>query len=264
MLSNHQLSALRSVLAAVAMLFGGTLPVYAQPGPSLIRVETINIKSNPLMALPKVKQDVEKSAELPADVVFRQEISPNDYKNLIQAHQPMGWRHAYLDMAIPISYRVGSDARWDFIGAGREKMHDFKSGISPTRWINWVILVDKTNQQRTVFLNTHFVSGAWNDKPVREKQWRKDMWNQHFRGMSARMKLLHDAGYNIVFGGDFNRIDIPYKFHPEQQWIMDNGIDKLGVIKARHGVQIGVKRTDVIVGFNSDHNAKLAAFTLTR
>lgn len=241
----------------------------AKPAPKQERtqyaVQTLNIKSNPRMPIASVRHDLAMSTSLGSDVIMLQEIKPKDYKQAVEKAKVPGknggkWQVIGLAEAIPIMVRVGGDSPWEVAGQGKERMHDGLAKVSPHRMIMWVVLKHKTTGEKTVFMNTHFVSGAWG-KPKKAQQWRKQMWETHFNKMSAKIREFHQQGLSVVFGGDFNRRIIPNAFAPQERWIVKSGIDKIGFVPATNKPNLKVTRRDTVKGFKSDHNAKIARFS---
>lgn len=230
------------------------------------RVESINIKSNPLMSADKVRDDVSRAMAQGSDVVMMQEIAPKYYKDIVKAVKaPAGkgtWGIAALSVEVPILYRTGGDSPWTYVNSGYTKTHGGLAKVSPSRYYSWVVLENKYNHSRTAFVNTHMVSGAWTPGHTAQ-QWRKDMWNKHFKAQAARMKAIADSGYSVVFGGDFNRNDFPDKFVWTQRWIAGNGIDKIGFIPAKTDGAVSIVTAKTVGGFHSDHDAKVVRFRVS-
>jgi hypothetical protein len=62
-------------------------------------------------------------------------------------------------------------------------------------------------------------------------------------------------GYTVVYGGDFNRIDLP-SFGANDRPITLHGIDHLGLLKTPNDRVEEIIERSTVGGFNSDHDAK--------
>jgi hypothetical protein len=224
-----------------------------------IRVVSLNVKSNPLMSAGKVRADVDKAAKLGADVIMWQEIQPDYYKNIVRSENSTGgngrWKHYFTGYAIPISIRVAGDSPWVVKDTGVRKMHNGMAKVSPHRYVTWLKVYNKQSRQTTILMNTHMVSGAWNGRYNRADDWRKKMWNIHFAKQSELIKDFSNRGYTVVYGGDFNRMEMG-KFTARDSRITVHGIDKIGVVRTANDriEKVTVRKT--VGGFNSDHDAK--------
>jgi len=101
--------------------------------------------------------------------------------------------------AIPISWRV---ARFELIRSGFKKTHDGEAGVTPARYITWVFLKVKSTGKKFIFINTHFISGAWGNHPDRQERWLK-----HYNVLYNRVEQFRTYHPNkpIFVVGDFNR-----------------------------------------------------------
>lgn len=101
--------------------------------------------------------------------------------------------------AVPISFRSGT---WQLVDAGSVPAHDGVHGITPDRFINWVVLEHDSGHTIT-FVNTHFINGAF--KPWKSRyQLRKRLWHRHLDTLVATLRELN-TGRDLTFVvGDFN------------------------------------------------------------
>ena len=101
--------------------------------------------------------------------------------------------------AIPISWRK---SRFELVKAGYKKTHDGEAKVTPARYITWVILKVKPTGKKFIFINTHFISGAWNKHPERQARWLR-----HYEILYNRVATFRKNHPNkpIFLVGDFNR-----------------------------------------------------------
>lgn len=237
------------------------------PGEDQIRAATINVRSNPIMSRDKVVADVDRAAKMGADVLMWQEISPDYYKDVIRAEK-IGdprrgeWRTFQQDLAVPITVRLGGDSPWEFVSEGRKLMHGGRAKVSPNRYISWVVLKDRTSGRKTVFMNTHMVSGAWNGKPDTDDAWRQEVWQKHRGEQAKNIAGFNGQGLSVVYGGDFNRQNVQ-QFSSRDKQVVNTGIDHLGVVLAAGDDLAAVQAKKTVGGFNSDHDAKLMSITVS-
>lgn len=184
-----------------------------------------------------------------ADVVLWQELGERQDREALRSSLPASeWVHVHDDMRLPISFRRDT---FRLLDSGKIKTHGGREGVSPQRWITWA-LVEPLAEGFAPFIiwNTHFVSGAWNDKRLRGKAWRREMWLVHFDRLKAFAELHAGNGVMLIGGGDFNRVDVP-EFHPDLVWLWDRrSIDKLTAVPSGAVLVLGDSDR---VGLNSDH-----------
>lgn len=101
--------------------------------------------------------------------------------------------------AVPISWRVDRFAK---TGEGSVRTHGGEAGVTPARYVNWVILDVRGTTESVIVVNTHFISGAWSGHPERQAR-----WNQHYQVLHdtvARLRQNH-PNKSLFVVGDFNR-----------------------------------------------------------
>jgi hypothetical protein len=222
-----------------------------------VRIVTANIKNNPDMPDTAVRADMREVAPLGGIVLFQEIGEPEDHLAIDAAFAPRRWHHLHRDLAIPILIKR---RHWKVLDVGFELMHHGKAGASPNRYIAWAVIRRRGLRARLrglkpiVVMNTHFVSGAWNAKDKRHKDWRKVVWNLHWSKMRDRVLEFCRQGYTVIFGGDFNRIEVQ-KFHASQQWLHSHGIDKIGYVEGIGGSTIEDLDSHVRTDLYSDHHA---------
>ena len=115
----------------------------------------------------------------------------SDYRHYVPAEGPA--------KAVPISWRV---PRFTLIRAGFQKTHDGEAGVTPSRYITWVVLEVNATGKRFIFINTHFISGAWSKHPERQARWLK-----HYQILYDRVAQFrnYQPEKPIFVVGDFNR-----------------------------------------------------------
>lgn len=207
-----------------------------------VKVASCNIMDNPDIPRWKVRRAAAETAKW-SDVVLYQEIGEQEDHEDIQDAMGAAYSWSGENIAIPIAWKT---KMWELVERGVELMHHGLAKTSPNRYIHWVVLKRKRRFARIAkkskivcFMNTHFVSGAWNDKDKTNKEWRQENWGRHFAKMQARVLSFVIRGITVVFGGDFNRLAVE-KFHAGQRWIVQHGIDKIGVIRGVAGPKVRV------------------------
>lgn len=222
----------------------------------MVYIATANIRNNPDMRRDFVRADVAKIRRVCGVAMF-QEIGEESDKRDVEHSLGRAWELANRPLDIPIAFKKRI---WEVVEIGFQKMHGGKEKTSPSRFVTWVVLKRRSRRVRKArlicFMNTHFVSGAWNLKPKRNKAWRRRMWRVHWRKMRELVLDFYNRGITVVFAGDFNRRFVR-KFHKAQVWISKRGIDKIGLLVARGGTRVrvaGARR----VRLHSDHDARVA------
>lgn len=169
----------------------------------------INVKSNPPMSQDKVLHDVKRAAAA-GDIIGWNEIStvkgPNGDR-YFDAIKSLGkdWghympKHGNYRIPNPISWKK---KEWDLVDSGFRRTH--KNGasaghtnVSPARYVTWVKLKNKKTGDTIIRMNTHLISGAWNSKNNKAKEWRKDMGRPHAQDgqHGLEVRALGAAGHH--------------------------------------------------------------------
>lgn len=138
-----------------------------------------------------------------AGVIGWQEVNDPVDRDKMRARLGSGYAH-YLPpdgpaKAVPISWRT---PRFKLIGSGSIRTHDGEAGVTPARYVNWVILRINGTTTRFIVVNTHFISGAWSKHPERQARWLR-----HYEILRAKVADLREAHprKKIFVLGDFNR-----------------------------------------------------------
>jgi hypothetical protein len=214
-----------------------------------MRIVTANIRNNPDMLRQKVKADAKIVSRLGGVLLF-QEIGEREDHVDVKAAIGTAFTYVHEDIAIPIAFKKSS---WVLLDSDSVLMHKGKRMTSPNRYVSWVLLERRSNKQLVCIMNTHFVSGAWNGAPKLNKAWRRERWQEHWKKMSAIVGYFHSQGVTVIFGGDFNRVKVG-KFHKDQRWVVNGGIDKIGILEAHGGVRVNIIDS-YRHALNSDHDA---------
>lgn len=226
-------------------------------------VVSANIKDNPDLAPAQVQHDTKVVAKLGGLIGWQEIGEVADHKAVDQACPPKNWYHEFRSLAVPVSVKK---RYWTVVGSGSVKTHNGKAGVSPTRYVVWVVLRRKGKAQKIAVVNTHYVSGAWNSKPKAAKQWRQDMWKIHWKKQQEIIADLLSQNISVLGTGDFNRVKVD-KFFAQQVWLVGgtSGIDKVYYINAEHGVRFrkGKKQGKYDGKVFTDHKPCYAEVTLT-
>lgn len=237
-----------------------------RPGPSgdgkgVFDVVSMNVKSNPEMSQDKVVRDVRRAAKA-GDIIGWQEIAPERYRDAIR--DLPGFDHFMpKGLQTPISWK---SKEFKLLDSGVERMHGGQAGVSPHRTVAWVKLQNKETGETMIHMNTHLVSGAWNNEQTRSDPWRKAMWNRHMDKMGKLVERFEKKGHPVTITGDFNRNH--FKVFGNKV-AYDSGI-RAGthgsstldyVMHTRHeSLEKVSNRVDT--RFNSDHNAVIVRYDL--
>ncbi len=99
--------------------------------------------------------------------------------------------------AVPISWKRSV---FDKTGSGFVRTHAGEAGVTPARFVTWVVLKHRESGLKLGFVNTHYISGAWSGKPERQER-----WLQHNREVTKVVADLKARGITTALVGDFNR-----------------------------------------------------------
>lgn len=150
--------------------------------------------------------------------------------------------------SVPISWRAD---RFELVKSGSIRTHRGEAKVTPSRYVNWVLLKQPAKNKRFLVLNTHFISGAWTKHPNRQARWLR-----HADRLRDLVKKLGDQHPNtpIVLVGDFNRhktVALPHQVqHIKVAGVAGVPIDQMYATKSVKNTQ--VQRLDKA---GSDHFA---------
>lgn len=207
-----------------------------------MRVATCNTQGRS-DSLPDFRATVTAVRREQPDFVGWQEVNTDRQRQVLRATMGPAYSHRHADLAVPIS--VAQD--WRVLREGRRKTHDGVRFVTPARWVVWVVARNGAGET-VAFVNTHFVSGAWNNKPKYRKALRRALWVEHWqvlRDVTARLAQQ----WPCVIVGDLNRVDVR-PWHPDLTWADNRGIDKVAVV----GLQVDT-RARILT--RSDHDARV-------
>lgn len=217
------------------------------------RLVTCNLQANPPMDQDKVENDINRVKAM-GSVILWQEMKLDRYNAAL--HRLMddsNWIHIYSpEKAVPISIKRNL---FTVIDRKAYKMHDGKANTSPSRWI--VVALVRMTGTNIVFLvvNTHMVSGAWNNKQRANKAWRKDKWNLHRDKLDHLVNDARGKGISVIGGGDWNKTGVNM-FHANMVNDSTGNIIYLFHLPATGGTTF-VRNKMQSINVASDHNVRL-------
>jgi exonuclease III len=189
-----------------------------------------------------------------ADIIGWQEVSTAEGHNKLDAleyydHFRPGAGRLDARNSIAISWRRN---KYDMTGNGSRLTHGGEAGVTPSRFVNWVVLKHKETDSKVAFVNTHYISGAWNG----EHPERQDRWRTHNQVVLEVVADLRGRGLPVVLVGDFNRAlsqDIPGMNHLRTAGVEGVPIDQIYV-----RIGIGTGAAERLEKYGSDHFAYTA------
>ncbi|MFW6691378.1 hypothetical protein [Streptomyces sp. MAR4 CNX-425] len=163
-----------------------------------------------------------------------------------------------VPMSIPRAYDI-LDRRETFVHGG-------KAGVSPHRVITEAVLARADDPKvRFVFVNTHYVAGAFNGKQDSYEAWRDDMWRRHFR--KHRDDVLghwRARGFPVIWTGDVNRSPMPLLLPNYEKRAFRRGIDQIGWVPGTNGTQLRLRWTKTVPMYVDGHDARVAVMQVRR
>lgn len=186
-----------------------------------------------------------------ADVIGWQEVDSDEGHSKLGAlenydHFRPGENRLDARNSIPISWRRN---KYEKTGDGSRMTHKGEEKVTPSRFVNWVVLKNKESGAKLAFVNTHYISGAWNgEHPERQERWRT-----HNGVVREVVADLLARGLPVVLVGDFNRSlsqDIPGMNH-----LRTAGVDGVPIDQIYVRLGIGTGPADRLEKYGSDHFA---------
>jgi hypothetical protein len=185
------------------------------------------------------------------DVIGWQEMnSPADRDRLRRALP--GYDHfvpkAAPARAVPISWRKD---KFKIVKARAVLTHKGEAGVTPNRYVNWALLEHRSEKQRFIVINTHFISGAWSGHPERQGRWLKHA--DKLREVIGDQHGKHPE-LPIFVVGDFNRaraLDLPSTV----EYIRVKGAKGTPIDQSYATRSVRNTRAERLKRFGSDHFA---------
>ena len=204
-------------------------------------VGTCNIRNNPDLPREKVVRSAEIAAAN-ANIIGFQEIREDE--DFIDVQQGLTDRFLLMntDTSVPIAFNkfmfdLANPRHMPngFNSYGSILLHTHES-FTPARYVSWVALEDHDDAWDVpyVYVNTHWINKAWNGEetdPDIEAQ-RKVLWLDSWEQTQFLLLRFRRAGLPATIVGDFNRKNVD-PFNRQMEWVVDEGIDKIGVIPPR-------------------------------
>jgi exonuclease III len=189
-----------------------------------------------------------------ADIIGWQEVDTAEGHNKLGAleyydHFRPGEDRLDARNSIAISWRKN---KYDKTGDGSRITHGGEPEVTPSRFVNWVVLKNKDTGTKLAFVNTHYISGAWNG----EHPERQERWKTHNAVVREVVADLLARGLPVVLVGDFNRQlsqDIPGMNHLNTAGVSGVPIDQIYVTRG-----IGTGPAERLEKYGSDHFAYTA------
>lgn len=210
---------------------------------------------------PKLGADLARAVKL-GDVFGWQEVETAAIQNAIKSlHEVDTYWPGGSANAVPISWRRDT---WTLLGKGHEKTTDGVAGVTPDRWITWVVLKHIATGLVLVRFNTQVLSSAWS---THKTKYRQGEWLKHVAALK-RLTLAQSALRTrlVVGGGDINR----HRHHYLGEAVVYD-VPKTGGTHGKalydyltHIADPRITTSKVVVhrGFASDHEALAVTYTL--
>jgi hypothetical protein len=221
-------------------------------------------------AIRDVRHAVKTGSGFAKPLVGWQEIGEGDddgrEPRWINEHFGKGFRNIFetdksahrVPMSIPTEFNI--------VDRRSTPVHGGMDGVSPNRVINQAVLELASDPQlRFVFVNTHYVAGAWNGKEDSHESWRRRMWKRHFR--THRDDVLahwHSKGYPVIWTGDVNRSPMPLLVPKREKRAFRSGIDQIAWLPGTNGTEIRLTDTKTVPMHVDDHHARVALMQIRR
>jgi GH25 family lysozyme M1 (1,4-beta-N-acetylmuramidase) len=170
-----------------------------------VRVVTANVQSFPEDALTPAQalDDLRSNAEI-GDLVLLQEIASR-YRPLVEQAFPASVWGVYYgrpDNSTPIAFRRELFAK---VEGTVTLLHPEVADRHRRRYTTHLKLRHREVGCEVHVLNLHFVAGAFNDRPLPDKEDRVREWNEGIEGHRALVARLVKTGTPVLGGGDYNR-----------------------------------------------------------
>lgn len=200
-----------------------------------MRLANFNIRANPPMRRRRVRADLRVAHDTRARVLCWQELAKLPwYRSILKQVFPAreGWVHLHL------KHRNATSVDTEVFRIVRTRQHRLTGGNpllpQPARWTNETVIQSLIFDEYLVaVLNSHFDNGGYNGRwrPGWNRRARQKRWDRQFGKTQRLVHRLHEEGLDVVGSGDYNRERMP-KFHPDQVWLLENGIMKMWVVPA--------------------------------
>lgn len=213
-----------------------------------MKLATCNIWDQPATRMHEDCLEIKRNLGRP--VVVWQEVEQQREHRAIEDVFAHRYNHLFDTKALPLSV----PEPWEVVETKVVMTHRGLAQTTPNRFILSAVIrnTHRPKLDPIVIMGTHFVSGAWWNPGQPHEAERVVFWNEHWQDMKFELQHWKSQDLTVLFAGDFNKKHVG-KFHPKMRWLIDGGIDKIGVLEG------SVKVSCLEVGrikLNSDHDAR--------
>ena len=217
-----------------------------------------NVKSNPKMPADKVVFDVIRIKRLAKNGGFN-EIAPAYYKSIVDK---VFGRVYNLDTESP---QVLNPKLFRVIRSYSVKTHGGFLKLTPTRKVCVTLAETVKGHIPVGFVESHYVNkGMHIPRAKRKTEFRQKLHLRHFNTEAGIVNKLVEAGFTVFGAEDTNKVH-QAKYHPNQVWVHNEGIDKMWYVPASN-VNVYVVHKEVVTDthtfLNTDHPALFAVVDL--
>lgn len=216
-----------------------------------MRVATFNIKSAVrAMRWFKVVHDLQVAKRTEARILFWQELTKRRrHRRALRTVFPEveGWKHFHASRKLRTSVTVDTDA-YQVLRAQAHQLapYDPLAG-QPKRYANELVVRSRSlDRVDTAVFSVHLTNGGYNGRDRGDwlEQRRRRLWDKQWATLVELVAMRHAEGLDVVIGGDFNRVDLPW-LHPAARVLVAHRIDKIIAVPAG-GAVIEARRKVVV------------------
>ncbi|MFL6181801.1 MAG: hypothetical protein ACJ73J_05780 [Actinomycetes bacterium] len=201
-------------------------------------------------------------AELEDDVDLEAGFDPVDW---LHVHRRSENAHFHKRSVFRLAEPAELAPEWNRDGYREQGQIGLSSGlatVSPQRNVTYTVLRFLGNEAFTpvVVAGFHLVSGVYPAKDHYRE--RLAMRNQAFQRLQQFVGQCLASGYNVMWGADTNWRIMP-RLHADQQWLVNNTIDKIAFVPARRANWTLAQISQERIPTPSDHDLFISRTRVT-
>jgi hypothetical protein len=196
------------------------------PMSAAFTLATFNIRNTPRMPQPQVER-CGKILSKTFDIGNAQEIDTPQIESWF--HKGLGPSYTTLGASDNPSYYTDAFTIQKHGSIVLSDAIHLPGFDNPPRSFNWAEVQHNQSGILFMFIGTHLINGAWNDKNKPYKQLRKDRWTAEFNTLQRYCVAMAETLPTFVVG-DLNRFSPVPKFVPRMEWLANHTDDHIGYI----------------------------------
>jgi hypothetical protein len=201
-------------------------------------VASFNVQNLPDLPRAQVRECASMVAPHAGWVGFQEIAGEFDDADIDSVLTPDKWNSYHADSENKVCIKK---SRWELaaeadlnglLSVDKKLLSKGLKGVTPHRDLTWVAnrFLENPLFTPTFMVDFHLVSGVYKGNDHYTE--RLALQTEEFQNLQTWTAAIHDKGFNVLWVADTNWHSVMPRLHPAQQWLVNNGIDKIAWIPA--------------------------------